>query len=82
MAEEKVDIPDDYLADMRWAREHSTELHEQFLDMWVAVVDQEVVASSQELGQAKTLAAERTGRKPEEVYVEFIDSPFAIYGQS
>ncbi len=79
---ENVDIPDAYVADMRWAREHSAELHEQFRDVWVAVAGQKVVASSPELGQAKALAAERTGREPEEVYVEFIDSPFAIYGQS
>ncbi len=80
--ENAVHIPPEYKADMRWAREHSAELHERFQDMWVAVEGQEVVASSPKLGQAKAAASERTGRKPEEVYVEFIDSPFAVYAQS
>lgn len=76
----KVHIPPPYRADMRWAREHSAELHERFQDQWVAVVDQKVVASAPALGEAKTLASERTGKNPRDVYVEFIDSPFAIYG--
>ena len=80
--DDKVYIPTAYRADMRWTREHSAELHEQFQDQWVAVVNQEVVASAQGLGEAKALASQRTGKNPRDIYVEFIDSPFAIYGQS
>ncbi|MBI3922412.1 MAG: hypothetical protein HY318_13405 [Armatimonadetes bacterium] len=76
----KAMIPPSYRADMRWAREHSAELHGQYEDLWVAIVDQTVVAAGLHLGRVEQRAARKTGRKPEEIYVEFVESASAIYG--
>jgi len=72
--------PRAYWENFHWARHHSTELHEQYQDIWVAVVDQQVVAAGPSLRQVEKVAARRTGRNPEEIFVGFIGSGAAIYG--
>jgi hypothetical protein len=74
-------IPQSYWNEFRWAREHSTELYEQYEDVWIAIVNQQVVASSPSLARVKKIAAQKTGLKPEEIAVKFISSGFTIYGQ-
>jgi hypothetical protein len=75
---EKDRVPQSYWDNLRWAREHSTELHEQYEDVWIAIVDQQVVASASNMMRAKKLAAQKTGRPPEEISVKFIDSGITI----
>jgi hypothetical protein len=70
-----------YRGDMRWAREHFAELHDRYENQWIAVVDQQVVAAGSNLGRVEDVAARKTGRKTEEIYVEFIESRSAIYEQ-
>lgn len=70
-----------YRADMRWVRQHSAELRERYENQWIAVVDQKVVAAGPDLGEIEDAAARETGRKAEDIYVEFLESRFAIYGQ-
>jgi hypothetical protein len=79
---EKDRIPQSYWDNHRWAREHSTELHEQYKDVWIAVIDRQVVASASNMRRAKQIAARKTGRPLEEIPVKFIDSGVTIYGQS
>jgi hypothetical protein len=69
-----------YWADMHWASEHLAELRQQFEDVWIAIVDQKVIAASSSLGKVKGDAARKTGRRPEEITVKFITSAGAIYG--
>ena len=70
---EKVIIPPDYLADMRWAREHSQELHDKYENQWIAIAGQEVVASGKDLGPVLTRAARSTGRPRDQIYGDFMD---------
>jgi len=79
---EKDRVPQSYWDNLRWAREHSTELHQQYEDVWIAIVDQQVVASAPNMMRAKKIAARETGRLLEEIPVKFIDSGITIYGQS
>ena len=38
-------IPQAYWDNSRWAAEHATALHKQYENVWVAIADQQVVAS-------------------------------------
>ena len=69
-----------YWEDMRWAGEHLAELHRQFENVWIAIVDQQVIAASPSLGKVKKEATRKTGKRPEEITVKFIMSEGAIYG--
>ena len=78
-----------YWDDMRWAREHSTELHQRFGEnspyggsIWVAIYNNRVVGWGSSLTEAKSMGAERTGADPREIPVKFIESVAAIYGQT
>jgi hypothetical protein len=78
---EKDAIPPDYLADMLWAREHTQELHDRYESKWVAVVGQEVVAAGRNRGSVRKLAARKTGRSPDGIYVDYMEDGLAIYAQ-
>jgi phage gp37-like protein len=75
-------VPAWYWEDVRWAGEHASELHDKYRNRWVAIVNKEVVAASRSLGQATRLAVKKTGRKAEDIFVEFVDSGLSVYGQS
>jgi len=38
-------MPQSYWDNSRWAAEHGTALHKQYENVWVALADQQVVAS-------------------------------------
>jgi hypothetical protein len=78
---EKEPIPQSYWEDFRWAAEHGTELSEQYEDVWVAIVDQQVVASGPNLARVEKIAAQKTGRSRKEIVVRYIESGVAVYGQ-
>ena len=78
---EKDAISQSFWDDFHWATEHSTELHQQYEDVWIAIVDKQVVASGSDLGRVEQIAAKKTGREPKEIVVEFIESEVTVYGQ-
>jgi hypothetical protein len=71
-----------FRADRQWAHEHIAELHDQYEEQWVAVVDQQVVAVGPNLSRVEAVAARKTGRNPQDIYVTFLESRFAVYGPS
>jgi hypothetical protein len=75
-------VPQSYWDDLSWAREHSTELHQQFKGVWIAIVDKTVVAWGTNLARVEKEAAKKTGKRPEEIPVKFIERAAAIYGQN
>jgi len=77
-----LDVRKSYWEDVRWAREHSTELHRQYEDVWGAIADRKVAASASDMMRAKRIAARKTGRRPEEIPVTFVEKSVVIYGQS
>ena len=74
-------IPQAYFENERWACDHSAEIDERYEGRWVAIADRQVVASGSS-ARVREAAAHKTGRPTSEVFVRFVDSPFAIYGQS
>ena len=80
--------PQRYWDDMRWAREHSTELHQRFGEdspygggIWVAIHNKKVVAWGTNLAEVEKQAAERTGVSAREIPLKFIESATVIYDQ-
>jgi ribulose 1,5-bisphosphate synthetase/thiazole synthase len=81
MTEENT-IPQGYWDNSRWAREHSTELHERYKDVWVAIADKQVVVVGADPVSIRKIAARKTGRSTAEIAVKFIESGVTIYGKS
>jgi hypothetical protein len=68
------------IKDLNWAGEHSTELRQQFEDVWVAIVNKQVVAWGPNLAKVEKEAARKTGKHPSEIAVTFIEGGLIIYG--
>lgn len=77
---EKNAIPKAYWENSQWAWEHSTELYQQYEDVWIAIADKQVMAVSSDPVGVRKIAARKTGRLTSEIFVEFIESGLTIYG--
>jgi len=75
---DKDTIPQVFWDNFQWATEHSTELHQQYEDVWIAIANHQVVASGLNPVRLREIAAHRTGLRTEEIVVEFIESAGAI----
>lgn len=62
---ERDRIPQSYWDNSRWAAEHATELHKQYENVWVAIVDQQAVASGPNPVRVREIAARKTVGYPE-----------------
>jgi len=59
--------PQRHIDDSNWIIENINGLTEKYPDMWIAVLDKEVVIASKDLGKVKTMArkkAREVGRGP------------------
>jgi hypothetical protein len=79
---EKHTIPQAYWENSRWGREHSTELHQQYDNVWIAIADKRVVAVGGDPVSVRKTAARKTGRLTTEIAVKFIESGLTVYGES
>lgn len=68
----------EYLQDLKWAREHHTELLKQYKDQWVAIVDKKIVASGTDLNAVEEDAKKKT--KNSDIPVYFVECGDHIYG--
>lgn len=55
--------PSEYWVDNQWADEHITDLAQAYPNLWVAVVDKQVVASGKVISEVRKAAETQTGRK-------------------
>jgi len=46
-------LPDEFWEDQKWALEHYAELRTKYADMWVAIVNEKVVAFGESLTEEK-----------------------------
>ena len=54
--------PEEFWEDMRWGREHYSELAEKYPDKWVAIVDKAVVAVGDGIKEIRRIARQKTKR--------------------
>jgi len=73
-------IPKEFWDDMRWGREHRSELLDKYTNQWVAIVDKKVISSGKDLSKVEEEAKWKTHKK--QIPTLFIDSGEHIYGQS
>ena len=68
---EEERLPNEFWEDHRWALEHYAELREQYPDMWIAVLDKEVVAVGPNVSNTRAAArVESSARPPMRLFVE------------
>jgi len=75
-------MSDAYRTAWQWAAEHIGELHERYEEQWVAIADGKVIAAGPNPRRVEAEARRQTGRPREDLYIRFIESSTAIYGQS
>ncbi len=78
-----------YWDDMRWSREHSTELYQRFGEdsphggsIWIAIYNKQVAGWGSDIVEAERMAAQKTRADPKEIFIKFIESAAAIYDQT
>ena len=68
-----------YWDDMKWAREHYSELLAQYPNQWVAIYNQRVVAHGKSGTVVEQEAEQVTGQPESEIPVCYVDSGDTIY---
>jgi len=69
--------PEEFWDDMRWGRQHYSELVKNYPDKWVAIVDGEVVAVGDGVKEIRRTAREKTNR--EHIVTLFIECGDHVY---
>ena len=72
--------PQRHLDDTKWVDENYTELVQKYPDMWIAVLDKEVVIASKDLGEVFRMAEQKeneVGRGP--CVYDFVESPLRFH---
>jgi hypothetical protein len=68
--------------DVKWSRENSQELHDNYERMWIAVYGQQVVASDKNPRIVEKIALEKTGVSRKELYIIYVEDSKALYRQT
>ena len=55
--------PEEYWEDHDWAYDHLSEISRQYPNLWVAVVDKQVVAAGKVMSEVRATACQKTGRQ-------------------
>ena len=69
-----------YFEDSKWINENINELTEKYPDMWIAVLEKEVVIASKDLGEVEEAARQRArgvGKGP--CVYTFIEGPWRFH---
>jgi len=61
---EEERLPNEFWEDQRWALEHCAELGEQYPDMWIAVLDKEIVAVGPNVSNSGAAARIKSAARP------------------
>jgi len=68
--------------DIKWSREHSQELHDNYERTWVAIYDQQIVVSDKNPRIVEKIALEKTGVSRKEIHIRYVEDNKAFYCQS
>lgn len=67
-----------YLADLHYDGE-GDEFYRKYQNMWIAVVNKQVVAYGENLRRVEEEASRKTGKPKEDIAVKFVESIGAIF---
>jgi len=73
---EEEKLPNEFWEDQTWALEHYSELRKKYADMWIAILDKEVVAYGKDLTDEKEESLRKTAGRP--LVILFVESEARI----
>ena len=75
----KMEVQKDFVEDMKWTLDNYKNLQLKFRDLWVAIVNKEVIVAGESIKYVKEKASRLTGKKREEIPVIFVESGAHVY---
>lgn len=74
-----MEVQKDFMADMKWALDNYKDLQLKFRDLWVAIMNREVIVAGESIKYVEEKASKLTGKKKEEIPVIFVESGAHVY---
>jgi len=71
--------PKEFWDDLKWGREHYSELVREYSDKWVAIVDGKVVSAGESIKRVEAEAEKNTGRPKDKIPVMFVECGAHVY---
>ena len=73
-------LPKRYFKDSKWGRKRINELVQRYPDMWVAILEKEIVVASKDLAEVERVAQQKAAEvgKGQCVY-KFIEGPWRFH---
>jgi hypothetical protein len=68
-----------FIEDMKWGLDNYKNLQLKFRDLWVAIVNKEVVVAGESIKYVEEKASKLTGKSKEEIPVIFVESGAHVY---
>ncbi|MDP2753777.1 MAG: DUF5678 domain-containing protein [Nitrospirota bacterium] len=74
-----MEIQKAFMEDMKWGLDNYKNLQLKFRDLWVAIMNREVIVAGEDLKYVKEKASKLTGKSKEEIPVIFVESGANVY---
>jgi len=68
-----------FMEDMKWGLDNYKNLQLKFRDLWVAIVNKEVVVAGESIKYVEEKASKLTGKGKDEIPVIFVESGAHVY---
>jgi hypothetical protein len=75
----KMEISKMFMDDMKWGLDNYNNLQMKFRDLWVTIVNKEVVVAGESIKYVEEKASRLTGKRKEEIPVIFVESGAHVY---
>ena len=74
-----MEVQKTFMEDMKWGLDNYKNLQLKFRDLWVAIVNKEVVVAGESIKYVEEKASRLTGKGKEEIPVIFVESGAHVY---
>lgn len=74
-----MEIKKEFVEDMKWGLDNYKNLQLKFRDLWVAIVNNEVVVAGESIKYVEEKASQITGKRKEDIPVIFVESGAHVY---
>jgi len=76
---EMMEIQKNFLEDIKWGLDNYKNLQLKFRDLWVAIMNREVIVAGESIKYVEEKASRLTGKKKEEIPVIFVESGAHVF---
>ncbi|RLF92876.1 hypothetical protein DRN50_08175 [Thermococci archaeon] len=74
-----MEIQKNFLEDIKWGLDNYKNLQLKFRDLWVAIMNREVIVAGESIKYVEEKASRLTGKKKEEIPVIFVESGAHVF---